>query len=201
MAKRETMETVKVFIFLGSKIIADSDCSQEIKTLASWKESYDKPRECIKKHRHHFADKNPYSQNYSFSSSPVLMWELDHKEIWVLKNWCFQIVVLEKTLESPLNCREIRPVNPKGNQPWIFIGRTGAEVLIFGPPDVKSWLWKRLWYWGRLGQEEKGRTENEMAGWHHWLNGQEFEQTLGDTERQGSLVWYTSRSHKESGLT
>ena len=109
---------------------------------ASWKESYDKPRQCIKKQRHHFANRDPYSQSYGFSSSHVRMWELDQKEGWVPKNWCFQIMVLEKTLESPLDSQEIKLVNPKGNQPWIFIGRTGAEAdaPILWPPDVRSQL-------------------------------------------------------------
>ena len=97
--------------------------------LAPWKKSYGKPRQHIKKQRHHFADKRPNSQSYCFSSSHVQMWELDHKEGWVLKNWCFWTVVLEKTLESPLDCKEIQPVHPKGNQSWIFIGRTEGEVL------------------------------------------------------------------------
>ena len=104
--------------------------------------SYDKPRQCIKKQRYHFADKGLYSQSYGFSSSHVWMWELDHIEGWVLKNWCFQTAVLDKTLESPLDSKEIKPVNPKGNQPWIFIGRTDAEAEapIFWPPDAKSQL-------------------------------------------------------------
>ena len=102
--------------------------------LASWKESYVKPRQRIKKQRRHFANIGPYSQSYGFSSSQIWMWELDHKEGWAMKNRCFQTVVLEKTLESPLDCKEIKPVNPKGNQPWIFIGRTDAEAEapIFG---------------------------------------------------------------------
>ena len=108
--------------------------------VAPWKESYDKPREHIKKQRHHFAIKDPYSQSYVFSSSPVRMWELDHKEGWVLKNWCFGIVVLEKTLESCLDSKEIKPVNPKGIQPWIFIARTDAEASILWPLDAKSQL-------------------------------------------------------------
>ena len=110
--------------------------------LAPWKESYDKPREYVKKQRPHFANKGPYNQSYSFSSSHVWMWELDHEEGWALKNWCFQTVVLEKTLESSLDCKEIKPVNLKGNQPWMFIGRTDpeAETRIFWPPDEKSWL-------------------------------------------------------------
>ena len=135
----------KIYSFLGggSKITVDGDCSHEIKkTLAVWKESYDKPRQHIKKQRHHFADKGLYSQSYRFSSSHVRMWKLDHGEGWALKNWCFWIVVLEKTLDSPLDCKEIQPVNPKGNQSWIFIGRTDAEVEapILGPPDAKSGL-------------------------------------------------------------
>ena len=119
----ETMETVTGFIFLDSKITADGDCSCGIKMLASWKKSYDKSGWNIKKQRHFFANKGPYSQSFGFSSSHVWMWELDHKEGWALKNLCFWAVVLEKTLESPLDCKEIKPVNSKGNQSWIFIGR------------------------------------------------------------------------------
>ena len=123
-----------------------------------------------------------YSQSYGFSSSHVRMWELDHKEGWVLKNWCFQTVLLEKTLESPLDCKEIKPVNPKGNQPWIFIGRTDteAETPILWPPDAKSQLIGKDPDAGKdWRQEEKGVTEDEMVGWHHWLKGHEFEQALG----------------------
>ena len=113
--------------------------------LAPWKESYDKPRQCIKKQRHYFADKGPYSQSYGFSSSHVWMLRLDPKEGLVLKNWCFQIVVLEKILERPLDSKEIKPANRKGNQSWIFFERTDAEAEtpILWPPDEKSWLlWK-----------------------------------------------------------
>ena len=102
--------------------------------------NYDKPRLHIKKQRHYFANEGPSSQSYGFSSGHVWMWELDHKESWELKNWCFWTVVLEKTLEGPLDFKEIKPVNPKGNQSWIFIGRTDAEAPIFWPPDVKNWL-------------------------------------------------------------
>ena len=118
----ETMETVSDFIFLGSKIIVDGDYSHEIKTLVSWKKSYDQPRQHIKKERHYSADKSPSSLNYGFSSSHVWMWELVHKKgfLWAPKNWCFWTVVLEKTLESPLDSKEIKPVNPKGNQFCIF---------------------------------------------------------------------------------
>ena len=143
-----------------------------------------------------------YSQSYGFSSSHVWMWELDHKEGWVPKNWCFWTVVLEKTLESPLDCREIKPVNPKGNQPWIFIQSTDAEALILWPPDVKSQLTGKDPDAGRdWGQEEKGATEDEIFGRHHRLNGHEFEQTAGDGEGQGSLVCCSSRSCKESDMT
>ena len=144
--------------------------------LASWKKSHDKPRQYIKEQRHYFANKGAYSQSYGFSSSHVWMWELDHKEDWALKNWCFWTAVLEKTLQSPLDSKEIKPVNPKGNQPWIFTGRTDAEALILWPPDAKNWLIgkdpdaRKDWM-----QEEKGTTEDEMVGWHHWLNGHEFE--------------------------
>ena len=115
------------------------------KMLTPWKESYDQPREHIEKQRHYFANKGPSSQGCGFSSGHVWMWELDCEESWALKNWCFWTVVLEKTLESPLNCKEIQPVHPKGNQSWVFTGRTDveAETLILWPPDVKSWLiWK-----------------------------------------------------------
>ena len=117
------------------------------------------------------------SQSYGFSSSHVWMWELDHKESWAPKNWCFWTVVLEKTLESPLDCKEIKPVNPKGNQSWIFIGRTDteAESSILWPPDEKSRLFGKDPDAGKdWGQEEKGMTDDEMVGWHYWLNGHEF---------------------------
>ena len=119
-------------------------------------------------------------------------WELDHKDGWASKNWCFWTVVLEKTLESPLDCREIKPVNPKGNQPWISIGSPDAEAEapIFWPPDVKSWLTGKDPDAGKdWGQEEKALTEDEMVGWHHWLIiGHGFEQAPGDGEKRGSLV-------------
>ena len=132
------------------------------------------------------------------------MWELDCEESWVLKNWCFWTVVLGKTLESPLDCKEMKPVNPKGNQPWIFIGRTDAEVEapILWPPDAKSWLiWKDPDAGKDWRQEEKGVTEDEMVGWHHWLNGHEFEQSPGVGDWQGSLVCCSPWGHKESDIT
>ena len=133
--------------------------------LAPWKKSYDQLRQRIKKQRHYFANKGPSSQNCGFSSGHVWMWELDHKENWVPKNWYFWTVVLEKTLESPLDCKEIRPVHHEGNQSWIFIGRTNAEAEtpMLWPPDVKSWLIGKDPDAGRdWGQEEKGTTEDEM---------------------------------------
>ena len=143
----------------------------------------------IKKQRHHFADKGPHSQSYSFSSSHVQMWELDHKEDWAPKNWCFWIVVLERTLESPLDSKEIKPVNPKENQLWIFIGRTDAEadVPILWLPDVKSLLiGKDLDAGNDWRQEEEGMTEDEMGGWHPRLDGPEFEWTPGVGDGQGA---------------
>ena len=146
--------------------------------LAPWKKSYDQPRQHIKKQRHYFANKGPSSQSYGFSSSHGWMWELDHKEGWAPKNWCFWTVVLEKTLESPLNSKKIKPLNPKGNQSWIFIGRTDAEAEapILWPPDVKSQFTGKDPDTGKdWRQDEKGTTEDEMVGSHHWLDGHEFE--------------------------
>ena len=180
---RETMETVTDFLFLGSKINADGDCSHEIKRcLLLGRKAMEKPRQHIKKQRHYFTNKGLYSQSCDFSSSHVWMWQLDHKESWVLKNWCFWTVVLEKTLESPLDCKEIQPVHPKGDQYWIFIGRTDTEAktLILWPPDVKKWFFRKNPDAGKdWRQEEKGMTENEMVGWRHWLYGPEFEQAPG----------------------
>ena len=170
--------------------------------LAPWKKSYDQLRQHIKKQRHYFANKDPSSQSYGFSSSHVWMWELDYKESWVPKNWCFWTVVLEKTLERTLDCKEIKPVHPKGNQSWIFIGRTDAEAetLILWPPDAKNWLtgkdpdagkdWRR---------EEKGMTE--MVGRHHWLDGHEFEQAPEVGDGQGSLACFSPWGCKESDTT
>ena len=134
-----------------------------------WEKSYDQPRQHIKKWRHYFANKSPSSQGYGFSSS-LWMWELEYKESWVPKNWWFWTVVLEKTLESPLDCKDVKPVNPKGNQPWIFTGRTDAEAEapILWAPDMKSWLLRKDPYSGRgWRHEEKGTAQDEMVGWHH----------------------------------
>ena len=146
-------------------------------TLIPWKKSCDQTRQHIKKQRHYFGNKSLSSQGYDFSRSHVWMWELDYKESWAPKNWCFSTVVLEKSLESPLDSKKIQPALPKGNQSWIFIGRTDAkaETPVFWPPDVRNWLiWKdpdvaKDWRW-----EEKGTAEDEMFGWHHQLNGHKF---------------------------
>ena len=146
-----------------------------LKMLAPWKKSYNKSRQHIKNQRHHFVDKCPYGQSYNFSSNQARMWELDHREGWALTNWCFQTVVLEKTLENPLNSKEIQPVNPKGNQSWIFIGKTDAEAPILLPPDVNSRLIRKDSDAGKdWGQEEKRVTEDEIVGWPHWLNEHDF---------------------------
>ena len=138
----ETVETMADFIFLCSKITADGDCSHEIRRLTPWDKSYHQPRQHIKRQRRYFANKGPFSEGYGFSSNHLWMWELDSKESWAPKNWCFWTMVLEKTLESPLDSKEIQPLHPKGNQSWIFIGRTDAEAEtpILWPPDVKNWL-------------------------------------------------------------
>ena len=144
------------------------------KMLIPWKESYDQPKQHNKKLRHYFANKGPSRQSYGFSSSHVWMWEVYYKENWLPRNWCFWTVVLEKTLESPLDCKESQPVNPKGNQSWIFFGRTDVEAgtPILWPTDEKNQLIGKDhvagkdWRW-----EEKGTPEHEMVGWHHRCNG------------------------------
>ena len=165
----ETMETVTDFIFLGSKITADGDCSHEIKRhLLFGRKAMTNLGKHIKKQRHYIASKGPSSQSYGFPSSHVWIWELDYKESWALKNWCFWTVVLEKMLESTLDCKEIQPVNPKGNQSWIFIGRTDTEgeTPILWPPDVKNWLI------GKDLDAGKDRRQKER-GWQRmrWLDG------------------------------
>ena len=158
----------------------------------------DKPRQCTENQRHYFANKGLYS----FSSGQVQMWELDHKVGWAPKNWCFWTVGMEKTLESPLDIQEIKPVNLKGNQPRIFTGRADAEAPILWSPDAKRWFTGKDPDAGKdWGQEEKGATENEMVGWHHRLNGHEFEQTWGDSKGQGRLECCRPWGRKESDTT
>ena len=149
-------------------------------------------------------DKVPSSQSYGFSCSHVWIWELNQKEGWVPKNWCFWTVVLEKTLESPLDCKEIKSVNSKGNQPWIFIGRTDAEgeAPILWPPDVKNWLIRKDPDAGKdWRQEEKGMKQDEMVGCHHWFSAHESEQTPGHSEGQESLAYCSPWGCKESDTT
>ena len=176
----------------------------KLKMLTPWKESYDQPRLHIKKQRHYFVNKGPSSQGYSFSIGQVWIWELDYKESWVQKNWCFWTVAFEKILQSPLDCKEIQPVHSKGDQSWVFIGRTDveAETPILWPPDAKSWLiWKHPDPGKNWGQEEKGMTEDKMVGWYHWLNGHGFGWTLGVADGQGGLVCCGFGGHKESDMT
>ena len=171
--------------------------------LTPWKKSCDKPRQHIKKQRHYFLDKCPYSQSYGFSSSHVWMGELDHKEKWALKNWCFWTVVLEKALENPLVCK-IKPVNPKGNQSWVFTGRTysKAEAPILWPHDERNWLIGKDPDAGKdQRQKEKRAAEDEMIRPHYRLSEHEFEQTLGDGKGQGSLACCSLWGHKESDMT
>ena len=156
------------------------------------------------KPRHYFANKDPSSQDYGFSSGHIWMWELDYEESWAPKNWCFWTVVLEKTLESPLDCKEIQPVHSEGYQPWNFFGRNDAkaETAVLWPPHAKSWLIGKDSDAGRdWGQEEKGTTEGEMAGWPHWLDGRESQWTRGVGDGQGGLACCDSWGCKESDTT
>ena len=171
--------------------------------LTPWKENYDQPRQHIQKQRHYFANKGLSSQGYGFSSGHVWMWEFDYKESWVLKNWCFWTVVLEETLERPLDSKEIQPVYPKEDLSWMFIGRTDveAETPILWSPDEKNWfIWKDPDAGKDWRQEEKGMTEDEI-GWHHQLNGHGFEQSLGVGDGQRSLACYSPWGCKESDIT
>ena len=157
----------------------------------------------IKNQRHYFANKDPSSQSYGFSWGHVWMWELDCKEGWVPKNWFFWTVVLEKILERPLDCKEIQPVHPKGDQSWLFTGRSDveAETPTLWPPQAKSWLIGKDPDAGRNWGQEKGITEDEMAGWHHRLDGHEFWWTPGVGDGQGSLACFDSWDCKDSDTT
>ena len=173
----QTVETVSDFTFWGSKITTGVDCGHEIKRRLLLGRKVMTNLDSIFKSRHYFANKGPASQGYGFSCGHVWMWELDCEEGWAPKNGCFWTVVLEKTLESPLDCKEIQPVHPKGNQSYVFIRRTDveAETPILWPPGEESWLiWKDPNAGKDWGQEEKGMTEDEMVGCHQQLNGHEF---------------------------
>ena len=171
--------------------------------LTPWKESYDQPRQHIQEQRYYFANKGLSSQGYAFSCGHVWMSELDCEEGWEPKNWCFWTVVLEKTPVSPLYCKEIQPVHPKGDHPWDFFGRNDAkaEAPVLWPPHAKSWVTGKDSDAGRdWGQEEKGTTEDEMAGWHHLLDGRESEWTLGAGDGQGGLAcWFMGSQRVKHG--
>ena len=171
--------------------------------LTPWKESYEQPRQHIKKQRHYFVNKGVFRQGYGFSSGHISMCELDYKESWALKNWCFWTVVLEKTLESPLDCKEIQPVHPKGDRSWVFIGRTDveAETPILWPPDVKSWLIGKDPDAGKDWLQEKGTTEAEMVGWYSPTQWTWVCVDSRSSDGQGGLVCCGSWDHKESDTT
>ena len=176
-----------LFIYLAPKPLLMVTAAIKLKTLAPWKKSYDQPRQLIKKQRHYFAKKCLSSRSYGFYHSHVWMRELDHKE--GKKNWCFWTVLL-KTFGSLLDCKDIQPVHPKGNQSWIFIGRTDAEaeVPILWPPDAKNWLFGKDTAAGKdWRQEEKRITEDKNVGWHYQLNGHESEKAPGVGDGQGNL--------------
>ena len=175
-----------------------------VKMLAPWKKNYDKLKQHIKKQWRYFANKGPYSQSYGFCSRQVWMWVLAHKESWALRNWCFWTVVLEKTLENPLDCKEIKSVYPKGNQSWKFIGRADVEgeAQILWPTDMKNWLiWKDPDAGKDWMQEEKGTTEVEMVGWHHQLDRHKFERGPGVVDGQESQASCSSWDCSQTRLS
>ena len=188
----------------GSKVTADGDCSHEIKRcLLLGRKTMTNLNSILKSRDTNLPTKVHISQSYGFSSSHVWMWELDYKESWP-KNGCFWTVVLEKILESPLDCKEIQSVSPKENQSWIFIRRTDTEakVPVLWPPDAKNWFVGKDPDAGKdRRQEEKGTTEDEMAGWHHWLNGCESQWTPGVGDGQGGLACCDSWACKETRLS
>ena len=189
----------QTLFFWAPKSLPMVTAAMKLKDAYSLEEKLWQPRYHTKKQRHYFVNKGLSSQGYVFSSSHVWMWELDYKESWAPKNWCFWTVVLGKTLESPLDCREIQPVHPKGDQSWVFIGRTDvdAESSILWPPHVQSRLiWKDPDAGKDRGQEEKGTTEDEMIGWHHRLDGHGLGWTPGVGDGQGGLVCYSSWGRK-----
>ena len=182
----------QTFILGGSKITADGNCSHEIKRrLLLGRKVMSNLDSHIKKQRHYFAKRGPSGQGYGFSSGHVWMWELDCEESAAMKNWCFWTVVLKKTLEHTLDCKESQPFHPKGDQTWVFTGRTDAEseTPIIWQPHAKTWLiWKDPFAGKDWGQEEKGMIEDEMVGWHHRLTGHGFGWALGVSDGQGGLV-------------
>ena len=198
----EKVKTVTDFIFLGSNITADGDCSHEIKRCLLLGRKAMTNLDCILKSRDiTLPTKVCIVKLWSFQKSCKDV-RIDHKEAWAPKNWCFPIVVLENTLDSPSDCKEIQAVNPKGNHPWIFIGRTDAGRA----STLATWCkepthWKRPWCWERLKAKGKGVTEDEMVRQYHQLNGHEYERTLGNSEGQRNLKHYSPWGHKESDST
>ena len=167
-----------------------------------WQESYDKPRQRDEKWRHYSVDKGLYSQSYGLPSGHIQLWEMDCKEGRAPKNWCLQTVVMEKAPESPLYSKEIKPVNLKGDQSWILIGRTHADAAVFCSSDENSQLTKKVPDAGKdWGQKEKRASEDQIAEWLHWCNGHELGQTLEDGERQEGLACCGPWGHKESDTT
>ena len=204
MADRWKQWKQRETLYLGApKITANGDCSHEIKRPLLLGRKVMTNQDSMLKSRDITLSTKVRLVKSIFL--PVVMtWELDYKESWAPKNWCFWTVVLEKTLESPLDCKEIQTVHPKGDQSWVFIGRTDAEAEtpILCPPDAKSWLiWKDSDAGRDWGQEEKGMTEDKMVGWHHWLNGHRFGWTPGVGDGQGGLACYSSWGRKELDMT
>ena len=197
----ETMETVTDIIFLGSKITADGDCSHEIKRhLAPWKTSNEQTRQHIKKQRHRFANKVPSLQSHVFSSSHVLMWELDYKESWVQKNWCFWTVVLEKTLESPLDCKEIlvgsilKEISPEYSLEGLMLKLTLQCLATWYKEPTH---WKRLWFWERLrewGEGDDRGWDGWMISWLNWLDLSKLQVLMMDREAWHAAVHGVAKS-------
>ena len=201
----EKVEIVTDFLFLGSKVTADGDCSHEIRRrLLLGRKAMTNLNKCVAKQRHYSANKGLHSQGYGLPDGRVWLWELDRKEGRVLKNWCLRTVVLEQTLESPLDCKEIKPVNLKRNQPWIFTGKIDAEAEapVFWSFDANSLLIGKVADAG-IDWRQKGKrvSEDEMTGWHHRCNEHELGQTPGGGEGQGGLVCCSPWGHKESDTT
>ena len=169
--------------------------------LAPWKKSYDQPRQCIHKQRHHFANKGPSSQLYGFSSSHVWMWELGYKESWTRKNGCFWTVVSEKTLESPLDCKEMNQSILKEISPEYSLEGLMLKLQYFGHLMWRANSLERILMLGKIEGKRRSGWQDEMVGWHHWLNGHEFEQTQGDSEGQGSLANCSPWTCKKLGTT
>ena len=200
----ETLETVTDFIFVGFNITADADCNHEVKLTCSMEQRPWLTQKAYQKAETSLRSQRSVYQREGCFSSHIWTWLLDHKESWGLKNWCFWTVVVEKTLESPLACKEIKPVNPNGNQSWLFTRRTDivAETPVLCPPDAKHWLIGKDSDAGKEWRpEEKDMTEDEMVGWHRRFEGLEFQQALGVGDGQGSLVccspWGCTESCRE----